>query len=202
MRFYTNGLNIVEMMRHLIRVMMMEIKKYYSNSYLLKIILAFILCFSNFHVFAQKQNKNEKREKISINSNWKFFKYASLSQADSLIYDVRPEVRDTKDDKPADSKPTEAVDVISNKFTLKAYILPSGNDFLADSGKHYKRPHSNIKSNFPFLQSTFDDSKWEAVQLPHDWGNKRAFLRRLAGRSRWWYGQVTYTGCSLVSPEN
>ena len=61
-----------------------------------------------------KPGKAQTREKISINNNWSFFKYSSAQEADSLIYDVRPEVKDKNDNKEADSKPTEAVEVKEN----------------------------------------------------------------------------------------
>jgi hypothetical protein len=42
------------------------------------------------------------RERVSINADWRFFKYASADKADDLIYDVRPEAGDYRDDRPAD----------------------------------------------------------------------------------------------------
>lgn len=108
------------------------------------------------------------RERISINTGWRFMKYEE-GQADSLIYDVRPEVNDTKDDKQADAMPTEAVSVQASKQVLKPWILPSANDYIKDNNLRHERPLGNPGSTFPFVQSDFDDSVWEEVDLPHDW---------------------------------
>lgn len=56
-------------------------------------------------------------------------KYESAEEADDLIYDMRPEITDRRDDKDADSKPTEAVEEEIQQEVLKAWILSSGNDF-------------------------------------------------------------------------
>ncbi|MBK1880448.1 hypothetical protein JIN87_26415 [Pelagicoccus mobilis] len=62
------------------------------------------------------------RERILINDGWRFMKYESLEDADDLIYDVRPEITDTKDDKDADTEPTDAVEINSNQDVLKPSI--------------------------------------------------------------------------------
>lgn len=103
-------------------------------------------------------------------------KYDSAEEADDLIYDVRPEVVDGRDDKPADSKPTEAVSVAADQRVLKPWIMPTGNRFLKDSSKHYKRPEGNPGEDFPFVQAAFNDSSWEEVDLPRDWAIKGPFL--------------------------
>lgn len=117
------------------------------------------------------------RERISINNDWRFYKYESLDKADNLIYDVRPEVRDKRDDKDADSKPTEAVDVESEQKVLKPWIMPTGNDFIYNPAKHYTRPEGNPGSDFPFVQDDFDDNNWESINLPHDWAIKGPFYK-------------------------
>jgi beta-galactosidase len=123
-----------------------------------------------------KEAGNTTRERISINDSWSFFKYDSLQQADSLMYDVRPEVEDNRDDKPADAKPTEALAVEAVRAVLKPWIMPSGNDFISDNTKKYFRPGGNPGSDFPFVQSNFDDSSWEIVDLPHDWAISGPFF--------------------------
>jgi len=115
------------------------------------------------------------RQRISINENWRFFKYDSITPADNLFYDVRPEVDDFQDDRPADTKPTEAENIEATQIVLKPWILPAGNDFIKDPTKHYERPDGNPGSDFPFVQSDFDDNTWENVNLPHDWAIKGPF---------------------------
>ncbi len=107
------------------------------------------------------------RERISINNGWKFFRYNS--DPDHLVYDVRPEVTDRNDNVVADSKPTESVAANASADVLKDWILPSGNDFIADPAKHHQRPQGNPGADFPFVQNNFNDQAWEAVNLPHDW---------------------------------
>ncbi|MCL4703623.1 DUF4982 domain-containing protein [bacterium] len=126
----------------------------------------------------QTVSENPHRQRISINENWRFYKYDSIAQADDLIYDVRPEVKDRKDDKAADAKPTEAENVEAAQLVLKPWIMPTGNDFIKDSVKRFVRPEGNPGGDFPFVQSDFDDSEasgWEKVNLPHDWAIKGPF---------------------------
>jgi len=131
---------------------------------------------------AQKQNGksvsgNTIRQRISINNEWSFYKYDSVSKADNLIYDVRPEVTDYKDSKAADSKPTEAVAVKATHEVLKPWILPTGNRFIKDPSMRHTTPIGNPGSDFPFVQDNFDDHSWEKVNLPHDWAIKGPFQK-------------------------
>lgn len=57
---------------------------------------------------------------------------------------------------------------------MKAWIMPSANNFISDSSKRYSRP-SDQPANVSFAQPSFDDSAWEAVDLPHDWAIKGPF---------------------------
>ncbi|KAB5542544.1 glycoside hydrolase superfamily [Coniochaeta sp. 2T2.1] len=57
---------------------------------------------------------------------------------------------------------------------MKPYIMPVANPFIKDPSKHYTRP-AGQPANVTFAQTTFDDSAWEAVDLPHDWAVKGPF---------------------------
>ncbi|GLB51869.1 beta-galactosidase [Neptunitalea chrysea] len=116
------------------------------------------------------------RERISLNNGWTFFKYDSEKTADSLCYDLRPEIKEIQEARPADQEPTAPEIMTADNHVLKPYILPTGNEFLADSSKHYKRPQGDPGSNFPFVQYDFDDSAWEQVNLPHDWAINGPFM--------------------------
>lgn len=146
----------------------------YSCSVLISVVCS--LFFNNVTLFG-KQTYAPTRQRISINEGWKFYKYESASKADNLIYDIRPEVTDNNDSKAADSKPTEAVKLKSTQSVLKAWILPTGNAFIKNPLKRYTRPAGNPGSNFPFVQSNFDDSSWENINLPHDWAIKGPFQK-------------------------
>ncbi|MDX9727383.1 MAG: beta-galactosidase GalB, partial [Bacteroidales bacterium] len=121
-----------------------------------------------------RKGSGDIRRRVSINEGWKFFRYDT--EADRLIYDVRPDVMSYNDNRPADSKPTEAVGVEADALVLKPWILPSGNDFLSDPSKKHIRPEGNPGSDFPFVQGDFDDSTWRSVDLPHDWAIEGPFI--------------------------
>lgn len=117
------------------------------------------------------------RERISINTDWRFFRYGPGEEADALVYDVRPEIIvGANDQRPADAEPTEPSAVEANQAVLKRWILPTGNRFVADPKKHHIRPQGNPGADFPFVQLSFDDSAWESVHLPHDWAIAGPFL--------------------------
>lgn len=142
-----------------------------------------VICFTltvSISMLAQvmvKPASHINRQRISINDGWSFYKYDSIAKADNLKYDIRPEVTDKNDNKAADSKPTEAVKVEKIQEVLKPWILPTGNDFIKDPQKRHNRPEGNPGNDFPFIQSNFDDSSWEKVNLPHDWAIKGPFQK-------------------------
>jgi beta-galactosidase len=143
---------------------------------------AFLGCFvllANLPAFAQTGAigaDGSYRQRISINEDWRFFKYDSITTADDLTYDVRPEVEDRRDDRPADTRPTAAEDIAATRIVLKPWILPTGNDFIKNASMRHARPEGNPGSDFPFVQSDFDDSSWGRVTLPHDWAINGPFF--------------------------
>ncbi|KAI0967614.1 glycoside hydrolase superfamily [Xylaria arbuscula] len=58
---------------------------------------------------------------------------------------------------------------------LKAYVLPSGNDFIADPSNRHQRPSSEPNITVQYAEQSFDDSNWETVNVPHDWAIKGPF---------------------------
>jgi beta-galactosidase len=156
------------------------VSRYCSFKFITSLALSSAVCIILFGIsFNLKDSQpavinNKSRERISINDGWRFFKYDSIS--DNLIYDERPKVSGYRDDRPADSKPTEGEIVEASQKVLKPWILPSGNGFIKDANKHYVRPEGNPGSNFPFVKSNFDDSSWKNVNLPHDWAIQGPFI--------------------------
>jgi beta-galactosidase len=102
----------------------------------------------------QQGSSSAPRERISLNAGWRFQR--STSDPDKLTYDRR-------------------TDKSGQEQVLKNWILPSANDFIKDPTKHRKRPQGNPGSDVPFVQATYDDSKWESIDLPHDWAIKGPF---------------------------
>lgn len=109
------------------------------------------------------------RERVDLNNDWRFYRYADNQQADALIYDTRPAVEGFNDSQAADTRPTDAVSISSQADILKPWILPSGNAFINDPAKRHTRPAGNPGEDFPFVQHDFNDADWQAVTLPHDW---------------------------------
>lgn len=134
-----------------------------------KHLLIFAGCLILFACSPANRSENLVRQEISINKGWKFYKYEPEAQSDNLIYDVRPEIAGISELTVADSRPTEATDIMINQEVLKPWILPSGNQFIKDPEKRHVRPSGNPGEDFPFVQTGFDDSAWEQVSLPHDW---------------------------------
>jgi beta-galactosidase len=115
------------------------------------------------------------RQRILLDRGWKFHKYGETESADSLIYDVRPAVKEKIDYAVADAKPTDAVKIEGSKNVLKAWIMPTGNEFIQDTARRFVRPQGDPGQDFAFVQAAFDDSSWEDVHLPHDWAIKGPF---------------------------
>jgi beta-galactosidase len=104
----------------------------------------------------QADSSDSVRERISINNDWRFMKYASQSVADSLIYDTRS-------------------DIVNGTTPLKPYILPTGNDFIKNPTNWYIRPGGNPGSTFSNVLSDLNESSWENLNLPHDWAIEGPF---------------------------
>lgn len=115
------------------------------------------------------QKTQPVRERILLNENWHFYKYPSSEIADNLIYDARPGYEGSNEYKVADAQPTEAIKKKNIQEVLKPWILPTGNPFIGDKTKHHVRPDGKPGADFAFVQPNFDDSKWQKVDLPHDW---------------------------------
>ena len=161
----------------------------------LAIVLLLLLGFVELSASAQKPFVGRRigvdtvRRRISIDSGWRFFRYADADRVpdqafDSLygrsfdlIYERRPEVADGDDNKVADTLADWEV-AIAAESTLKRWILPSANDFIKDSLQRYWRPPGNPGGDFPFVQAGFDDRDWQRVDLPHDWAIAGPFYTR------------------------
>ncbi len=138
-----------------------------------KLYIVLLLSVFNGILYAQVNPKPTQRERINFNANWRFMRYTE--NPDQLIYDVRPKIEETNDNKVADSKPTEAVKVESKEAVLKNWILPTGNDFIKDPAKKHIRPEGNPGADFAFVKTDFQDANWKQLNLPHDWAITEPF---------------------------
>jgi len=127
-----------------------------------------ILCIST-------ASNAQTRQRISLNDGWKFMRYET--EPDKLIYDERPVVTDKNDNKVADTRASESGVAITSKKAIKAWILPTANDFIKDPSKHHQRPQGDPGEDFPFVQNNFNDAQWQSVKLPHDWAIDKPFYK-------------------------
>ncbi|CAG9978311.1 unnamed protein product [Clonostachys byssicola] len=104
------------------------------------------------------------RERVNINSDWRFWR--SEENPDGIIYDQRKDLEH-----------------LSDAEILKDWVLPSANDFIRDTSKHYKRPEGKPSTAVPYVQGDFDDEKWNVVNLPHDWAISGPFYTDADGEA-------------------
>ncbi len=113
------------------------------------------------------------RQRQSINDGWRFMRYSG--EPDSLIYDERPTVTNRNDNMVADTRAADSGKAKASDRALKKWILPTANNFIKDTAKHYPQPAGNPGAGFPFVQNDFNDNSWALVDLPHDWAIKGPF---------------------------
>jgi len=116
------------------------------------------------------------RERLLLDEGWRFQK-DDPPGASGLSYDVRPQVKTSEDGKAADARPQEAEAVRADgQRVLKPWILPTANPFIGDPAKRHQRPAGDPGGEVPFVQPAYDDSRWQAVTLPHDWAIEGPWL--------------------------
>jgi len=117
------------------------------------------------------------RERLSLNEGWRFQKDDPPGNTVSLLYDIRPEVRNERDDGPADAKPLAAEKIAAEaRSVLKPWILPTGNAFIKDPASRHPRPSASWNGDVAYLRADFDDSVWQKLDLPHDWAIEGPFI--------------------------
>ncbi len=120
---------------------------------------------------------DEPRQRIRLDSGWRFHRGDPPGMEGRLDYDVRPEVAGSADGRVADARPDEAVPVHAGRPVLKPWVLPTANRFIADPAqRHARPPHAPDLGDVPFLRADFDDSHWQRVTLPHDWAIVGPFI--------------------------
>jgi len=116
------------------------------------------------------------RERIRLDTGWRFHRGDPPGLDGQLDYDVRPQIVRSADGKDADARPDAAVKTAANRPVLKPWILPSANPLIADPAKHHARPVMPPGVDVAFADSDFDDSAWQSVTLPHDWAIAGPFI--------------------------
>jgi beta-galactosidase len=108
------------------------------------------------------------RERISIDDDWRFIRGDPAGVAENLTYPRNP---------PAGGRRGGAATApaVSPTSGIAAYILPTGNPFIADPAKRYAMPAGNFGGDIPYVNPTFDDSSWRQLDLPNDFGIEGPF---------------------------
>ncbi|MFO3707379.1 beta-galactosidase, partial [Xanthomonas codiaei] len=143
-----------------------------------------------------EQPRSAPRERLSLDAGWRFQRGDPRGNTVVLDYDVRPQVVRSEDGKVADARPDQAQQPPApSSAVLKPWILPTGNALIADPAQRHLRPPGHPGSGVDYVQAGFDDSRWQAVDLPHDWAIAGPFLAegpyggmgRLASWGVGWY---------------
>jgi beta-galactosidase len=117
------------------------------------------------------------RERISINTGWRFHLGDPQGAGASLLYDIRPQIERSAEGREADAEPEAAAKLDTPRSgVLKPWILPTGNAFIKDPARRHVRPEANPGSDVSFVRADFDDTSWRSVNLPHDWAIEGPFL--------------------------
>lgn len=95
------------------------------------------------------RHKNS-REYVSLNTGWRFSRFES--NPDGVIYDYRPDLEN-----------------LTDATVLKPWILPTANRYIPDPANHFETLEGPPPVEVPYAQTSFDDSSWELVSVPHDW---------------------------------
>ncbi|MEZ0470757.1 beta-galactosidase GalB [Luteimonas sp. B3_2_R+30] len=117
------------------------------------------------------------RERILLDTGWRFHAGDPEGVDAALDYDVRPEIDRSTDGQDADTRPEAAATIDADaRRVLKPWILPTGNAFIRDPAQRHTRPPGHPGGDHPFVQAGFDDSGWQAVTVPHDWAVAGPFI--------------------------
>ncbi len=145
-------------MRRTMRIMQFQM--------LLLAVISFILLQSGCIATSESP-----RQRISINNDWCFTRNDPASGlTDNLNYPRNPG-RGGRGGRGA----TAAVPVVPTSG-IAAFILPTGNDFIADPAKRYVRPAGNYGADIAYVSPTFNDSNWRKLDLPHDFAIEGPFI--------------------------
>ncbi|KFX98822.1 hypothetical protein O988_04189 [Pseudogymnoascus sp. VKM F-3808] len=118
----------------------------------LKVFLVAQNQLASAYIFGRQ---NPSRDETRLDTGWRFFR--TENNTDGIAYDFR------NDTPPAAT-------------ALKAWILPSANDFINDPASRHDRPAGSPSVDIPYVKKVFSDSSWESVALPHDWAVKGPFI--------------------------
>jgi beta-galactosidase len=136
------------------------------------------------------------RERISINNDWYFMRNDPPSvnlatsndiNAINLNYPRNP-------GRGGRGAPAASVPAVDPTSGIAGFILPTGNDFIADPAKHHVRPAGNYGATIDYVNPAFNDSGWRLIDLPHDFGVEGPFIQPGEAGSDGATGRLPYFG--------
>jgi beta-galactosidase len=87
------------------------------------------------------------RERISLNSDWRFARGDPPTAAGVLAYQK-----------------------------IRTWMMSTGENLVEDADAvRHPRPEGSIGDDVPYTRPDFDDSRWRRLDLPHDWGIEGPF---------------------------
>ena len=127
--------------------------------------------------------------RISIDDDWRFIKNDPAGITDSPTYPRAPRFR-----RGENGDATNAATAFSPTSGIAQYILPTGDDFIADPAKRYSKPDGNYGGDIPYVNPSFDDSAWKQLDLPQDFAIDGPFIPPGQAGSDGATGRLPYFG--------
>lgn len=116
------------------------------------------------------------RTRTSFNDGWRFIKGDPPNDTASLLYDVRPAAgRGRGGGGVGGGGGGVGSGATTAPAVVKAWVLPTGNDFVKEPAKRAARPAGNLGDGVAYISAELDDRGWQQVKLPHDYAIEGPF---------------------------
>jgi len=124
-----------------------------------------LLAFFLLNACALLAESASPRERLLFNADWRFVKNDPADAGNTLAY-----------------------------ARLKPWLLPSAGAFVASPAVRPAGPAPGETVSYAQSVSSFDDSSWRKLDLPHDWGIEGPFDQKLPGETGKlpWFGVAWY----------
>jgi beta-galactosidase len=96
----------------------------------------------------------EPRRRLSLGDGWRFKKGDPPGVATNLAY---------------------------SNATVKSFVLPTGNALVSNPADRATRPQGNLGDGVAYVAVDFDDSTWQAVNVPHDYAIAGPYTNSVSG---------------------
>ncbi len=123
--------------------------------------------------------------RVSLDDDWRFIRNDPSGITDNLTYPRAP-----RTDRRG-SAATNATAAFSPTSGIAQYILPTGNNFIADPAKRYPKPDGNYGGEIPYVNPSFDDSAWSS-SICRTISASRGRSFRQGRRFRWATGAAVF----------